>query len=497
MIRALMIVVAVSLRIMLFGQITPQEAVLQMGRGINLGNTLEPPEEGGWNNPTVKEYYFDDYVAAGFKTIRIPVSWYGHTEESPPYAVDIDWMDRVEKIVDWGLSRKLFIILNAHHESWLKEDPNANHIERFDSIWSQVAYRFKNKSDSLIFEILNEPHPMLKDTVDNLNERVLSIIRKTNPTRIVAFSGHMWSNAEELITARIPNDDYLLGYFHSYDPWNFAGESKGTWGTVSDINNLIKKFSSAKEWSETNHIPIILGEFGAKKFCDYNSRMKHYAAYVEQAVEHNFAFQAWDDGGDFRIYQRETGGWNEIKDILLDYSSVHPIHFDVENKNGAEVELSWNNRLNGCDSIFIHRGTSITNLEKIASVSVDSITYFDKSIEKNRSYYYKITSFKQDTVELNSYPQKVFTEYVSSVELLKDLPLRIYPNPTVDKINLHLEGGANEGCLKIYDLKGELKLIKTLFQETGDISLKDFESGIYILNFKTGDREYSAKIQKL
>ena len=32
-------------------QITPQQASSLMQKGINLGNTLEPPLEGGWNNP--------------------------------------------------------------------------------------------------------------------------------------------------------------------------------------------------------------------------------------------------------------------------------------------------------------------------------------------------------------------------------------------------------------------------------------------------------------
>lgn len=494
--RINLLVLAIFSGTTLLAQLTPQEAVSKMERGINLGNTLEPPDEAGWNNPAVEEYYFDDYAAAGFKTVRIPVSWYGHTNESEPYSIDLDWMNRVEEIVDWGLSRKLIIVLNAHHEEWLKEQPSKSNLERFDSIWSQIAYRFKDKSDSLIFEILNEPYPMSKDTVDNLNKRVLSIIRKTNPTRIVAYSGHMWSNAEQLMAAKIPDDDFLIGYFHSYDPWNFAGESKGTWGSVSDINNLKDMFANAKEWSETNNIPILLGEFGAKKFCDYNSRMKHYATYVEQALEHNFTFQAWDDGGDFRIYQRETRGWNEIKDILLEYSSVHPIHFNVQNNNGAEVMLSWTNRLTDADSIFIQRGTSLTNLKKIASVSADTNIYYDKSIEKNKEYYYKIISYRQDTIELRSYPQKVFTEFVSSVQLSECMPYKVYPNPTVDNIIVQCEDGMVNCQLKVHDLNGKLRLTKTLIQQKEIISLTDLEVGTYILNFTIDDSEYSIKIQK-
>ena len=101
-------------------QITPAEAVSQMGRGINLGNTLEPPTEGGWNNPAAKESYFDDYVEAGFTTVRIPVTWDKHTAANSPYIVDASWLNRVEEIVEWGLERDMFVIINAHHEGWLR-----------------------------------------------------------------------------------------------------------------------------------------------------------------------------------------------------------------------------------------------------------------------------------------------------------------------------------------------------------------------------------------
>lgn len=42
-------------------QLTPKEAINQMSKGINLGNTLEPPLEDDWGNPPAQEYYFDMY----------------------------------------------------------------------------------------------------------------------------------------------------------------------------------------------------------------------------------------------------------------------------------------------------------------------------------------------------------------------------------------------------------------------------------------------------
>jgi hypothetical protein len=45
--------------------------------------------------------------------------------------------------------------------------------------------------------------------------------------------------------------------------------------------------------------------------------MRHYRAYVEFSLKYGFAYAAWDDGGNFRIMERQQNDWNELKDILL------------------------------------------------------------------------------------------------------------------------------------------------------------------------------------
>jgi len=311
-------------------QITPKEAVLEMQKGINLGNTLEPPDEGGWNNPPAQEYYFDMYKEAGFQCVRIPVRWDGHTQTVSPYKIDEAWMQRVEQVVDWGLTRGLYIVIDAHHEEWIKSNyTNASYRARFDSIWSQIAVRFKDKSEKLFFEILNEPHGLTKAQNDELHQRVLSIIRKTNPTRIVIFQGNNWGGSDELLQAAIPNDDYVMGSFHSYDPYLFGLRGQGTWGTTSDYNTLRDKFISVKNWSDANNIPVFLGEFGSVRSCDYNSRMRHYRAYVEYAQIYGFVYCAWDDGGNFRIMERQQHKWDEVKDILIHTTPESPANLKL------------------------------------------------------------------------------------------------------------------------------------------------------------------------
>ncbi len=389
-----------------FAQITPQEAAVAMQKGINLGNTLEPPNEGGWGNPPVQEYYFDLYKEAGFQCVRIPIRWDEHTQTSPPYHVDDAWMNRIEQVVDWGLSRGLFIVINAHHEEWIKANyDNAGYRARFDSIWSQIAVRFRDKSEKLLFEIINEPYGLTKEQNDDLHQRELSIIRITNPTRIVIFQGHNWGGSDELLTAAIPDDNYVMGSFHSYDPYLFGLEGQGTWGTTGDYTVLRSKFIAVKNWSDAHNIPVFLGEFGSVKSCDYNSRMKHYRAYVEYSQIYGFVDCAWDDGGDFRIMERQSHNWNEIKDILNHTNPQSPTGVDLKLYQDTLLNLTWTDPLTDYDSIFIQRRTGATTVyTKIAALPGDATSFIDSALSENTYYYYRVIAHYNAEDDLYSQP---------------------------------------------------------------------------------------------
>jgi aryl-phospho-beta-D-glucosidase BglC (GH1 family) len=475
-------------------QLTPQEMIARMGRGINIGNTLEPPNEGGWNNPPVEEYYFDDYVSAGFSTVRIPITWHAHVATSSPFTIDTVWLNRVEQIVDWGLGRNLIIIINAHHEEWIKNDPSETNMERFDSIWSQIATRFREKSDSLLFEMINEPYPMPLEKVDELNARVLSIIRKNNPSRKVLFSGHMWSNTWQLADAAIPEDDYLIGYFHSYDPYLFGLEGEGIWGSVNDVNAVVANYQRATDWTNLTGIPTIIGEFGAVVDCDFNSRMYHYATYVEQALEHGIAFTVWDDGGWFRMYERQDHGWNELKDIVINFSAMNPTKLNVENLSGTGVLLQWINRVDDNDSIFIERGETPVTMTKIAALDPGVSVFTDTNVEVYNDYYYRVVAHYQDTTDLLSYPVTVFTDEESAMENPSSSGMiRVFPNPAESELFIRTIEGEIIRRVIIYDLGG--RHIKSVGggKSQMEISLEGLKKGIYLLEAETENLIYRSK----
>ncbi|GLR19874.1 cellulase family glycosylhydrolase [Portibacter lacus] len=399
----------------LSAQLTPEEAVAGMGRGINLGNTLEPPTESAWNNGPAQESYFDAYLEAGFTNIRIPVRWDKHTANNAPFEVDESWMDRVEQVIDWGLDRGFYITMNGHHEDWLKTNyDNTTLRDRYEAIWVQIAERFKDKSDHLLFEIINEPNGMTVAQVDDLNERILAIIRATNPTRIVIYGGNMYANAEQLFTAKIPDDDYIVGYYHAYDPWQFSGEGMGTWGSTFDYQQVTNKYQSVKEWSDANGIPIHHSEFGAVHTCDFNSRMRIYAHNVEQCIINGIAFSVWDDGGDFGVLNRRDNSWPEVKDILVHYHEDSPNQIfstlqQDETTNEPAIKIEWNNRASNNGAFIVERFNADSNsFDQIAELPADATSYLDEEVDRATTYTYRMYTTRADGTILHGYPTRIW-----------------------------------------------------------------------------------------
>lgn len=393
--------------------LTPKEAVSKMSPGINIGNILEAPEEGEWNDQFITEKFFSDFADAGYKSVRVPVTWHKHVGMSLPYSINEKFMQRIEQIVDWGLSKGLIIIIDAHHEDWLKEDYSAQNKERFDSIWSQIAFRFKDKPESLWFEPLNEPRTLeheglTQEQVNELNDRIISIIRKTNKTRIVMYSGGGWGHEGTLMRTKVPDDPYILASYHSYNPWPFAGEGDGEWGTKEEIDRLASVFDQVRAWADSNNVEVAVSEWGATKYGDFNSRMKHYSEYAKNMERVGFGGMTWDDGSGYNLYNRRNGKWNPfVNDVIMNAKQASPSEFTLAPASGSSaVSLQWENR-GEYDSILVERSTRNEPFRQIAALNGHEDAYLDSTAIVNKRYYYRIAAFSESGTRLSCYPQEV------------------------------------------------------------------------------------------
>lgn len=300
------------------------ELVAAMGVGMNLGNTLDAPRDEDWGAAPESPQFFTAINNNGFDHVRIPVTWDGYTGASSPYTIEAAWLARVEQAIDWALAEGLIVIVNAHHERWLKTNYTAAKQARFEAIWRQVATRLQNKPPRLIFEILNEPEGMSVAEVNSLNPKILTIMRASNPERAVVFSGNGFTPYTALLETDVLMGANLIGNFHSYDPWPFAGQCTRGWGSASDKAALRAIYQQVANWSATHNIPATVNEFGAAQYdwenpqniCSLDDRKAYLKHHVTLQREFGIAGTLWDDDGSFRIYDRRNDSWSEVLESL-------------------------------------------------------------------------------------------------------------------------------------------------------------------------------------
>ena len=201
-----------------------------LGSGVNFGNMLEAPNEGDWGL-MVEDVFFDRAVEAGFEHIRLPVSWTHHAQLSAPYTIDPKFMNRVEYVVDEAIAHGLKVLLNNHHYDALNDNPVSERTRAL-ALWQQIATRFQNRSNEMLFfEVLNEPHGQFNNQPELWNQFLAdatSVIRQNNPDRKIVAGPVFWNSIRGLDSFQLPQDPNFICTFHYYSPFEFTHQG-ATW----------------------------------------------------------------------------------------------------------------------------------------------------------------------------------------------------------------------------------------------------------------------------
>ena len=297
-------------------------ASLPVGTCINMGNMLEPEQEGSWGGARIANADFARIKAAGFDTVRIPVRWHNKSMDRPPYTVDPQWMARVEQVVDWALANDLNVILNSHHFDPIYADPLAT-APWHGAVWKQIAERFADKpQDSLWFELENEPHDKMDDS--NLIAALtpaLNAVRASNPTRPVIIGGEEWSGIDSLATLDLPDDANIYPTFHYYEPFDFTHQGASwagpdipepgrKYGTEEDRQRLRDDVAKIEAYVErTGKVPF-MGETGAyDKHISTPERAAYHRAVHDAFAPTGVGMCTWAYANTFPFWDRETGQW--------------------------------------------------------------------------------------------------------------------------------------------------------------------------------------------
>ena len=277
-----------------------------------------------------KEEYFKMIREAGFSNIRINMHPFSYMDNN--YKINSEWLKTLDWAVKKGLDAGLMVILDMHEYNAMAADPAAKK-EMFLSVWKQLAPRYKDQSDNLVFEILNEPNRKLTpDLWNTFLKEAIKIIRSTNPDRTLIIGPGNWNGIETLSTLVLPEADRnIIVTVHFYHPMKFTHQgapwseenaklSNITWtGTKEEKEEVDTKFKVAADWSKAHDRPIFLGEFGSYDKGEIKSRAR-YTAYVARTAERlGFSWAYWQFDDDFILYDIDKEQWViPIFDALTD-----------------------------------------------------------------------------------------------------------------------------------------------------------------------------------
>jgi endoglucanase len=231
---------------------------------------FEAPSETAWGNP-FKDDYFKRIAELGFNSVRVPIRWdvAERAAQNAPYTVNPVFLARIKTIVDNAIANKLYVIINMHHHEEIFTDPEKVK-PRFLSQWEQIATYFKDYNQSLLFEIMNEPHDKLTPELWNtFMADGLKSIRKSNPTRAVLIGPGDYNGLGALPKIKLPDDKNLILSIHYYNPFQFTHQGADWIGTDAtswlgtkwedldvERNQVESEFSYLKTFQKANNVPV-------------------------------------------------------------------------------------------------------------------------------------------------------------------------------------------------------------------------------------------------
>ncbi len=406
--------------------------------GINLGNTLEPPNgEGTWG-PAATQSVINSIAAQGFNSIRIPCAWDSHANQST-YQIDPVYMARVKQVVDWAIAAGLYVVVNDHWDGgWLENnltttvDPVIN--AKMNAYWTQIATTFAGYDNHLLFAGANEPSvasPVVMDTLMVYYQTFIDAVRGTggnNANRwlvLQSVSDPLWMNNLPLD----PTPNRMMVEYHQYTPslftifhtdqtwgnaiyfWGQAYHYSGnpsrnaTWGEEDEIDAF---YQQLYDQYVSQGIPVMIGEFGAwtaslsgtEATWNRNSQLYWDKYAAESARAHGINPFYWSIQND--VFDWTTGAVldPDVINVLTGGDAPPPPNGAPYAVSGltatagtGQIDLSWN-AASGAASYNLYRATASggeCNLAPFAT-GITGTSYTDSGLNDGVAYYYQVVA---------------------------------------------------------------------------------------------------------
>ncbi|HEX9449076.1 MAG TPA: glycoside hydrolase family 5 protein [Dongiaceae bacterium] len=299
--------------------IDPWQQAQQMGRGLNVLG-YDPI----WKDPAkahFKTQHFAAIRAAGFSTLRVNLAAFAHMNAANE--LDPQWLQTLDWVVAGASAQGLNVILDEHDYDRCGKDA-VSCREKLMAFWQQIAARYRDAADNVLFELLNEPNGQMTPALWNRDlAELLTIVRRDNPGRSVIIGPANYNDFQRLGDLKLPEDDrHIIVTIHYYAPLTFTHQGAPwvmngalptgvTWGSPAEYQAITDHFDLVARWSKAQQRPIFLGEFGAYDKGAMTSRAAYTAAVARAAEAHGWPWAYWQFDSDFIAYDMKRQSWVE------------------------------------------------------------------------------------------------------------------------------------------------------------------------------------------
>lgn len=410
-------------------------------RGVNLSGWFQEGSAGAIQFTKFTKKDIADIKSLGCDVIRLPIAMHDMTSGSPSYTIDPLLFSFLDSVVTWCEDLNIYLMLDNH-----SFDPNVNTSSTIGTIlnkvWSQMAEHYKDRSDYILYEILNEPHGISTSSWGTIQNQVISTIRTYDTKHTIVIGGSGYNSYTELKNLPVNSDPDLLYTFHFYDPFVFTHQGatwtspsmlplsgvpfpynstempacpatlKGSWiessmnsysanGNVGYMKNLI---DNAVSFRDSRNVKIFCGEFGVYiPNSDNADRCYWYKVVKDYFEEKNIPWTIWDYKGGFGLFNKESDQFFE-----------HDLNIRLLDSLGLNIPVQTPFSIKADSTGFLIYTDYIAHGIENSGYGAGPINFYSENLPANNNYCIYWSGFNQyNAIGFNFVPDKDLTTLVS------------------------------------------------------------------------------------
>ena len=330
---------------------------------------------------------FEDIRSLGADITRLYIMFEEFSSGEPDFIIP-DWLwKRIDDAVAWCTELKMYIIIDFHNNCDGDSKTRPDVEKMLEKIWTQVASRYKDSSEYVLYEIMNEPHMKSGNIAADVSKwnkiqgKILKLIRTIDTKHTVIVGAEDWNSLTQLLKLPDYKDDNIILNFHDYNPGLFTHQG-ATWTDFKHLTGvpfpynkskmppLPKNASDAEKWGWENYkqesseatlvkplddavkfankrgLPLMCNEYGVSmQYADNEERINWYRLKAKWMDERNIVRLTHDYKDLFGIFNTPSRFENFPEDVNVELIEAmgYKMPSGIKPRSRNWMETSYNN----------------------------------------------------------------------------------------------------------------------------------------------------------